>query len=124
MVKGGIMRLAKIKNRYLFKSNNPNGVHTYATYYDRKNQRYNAIQLTHLYVKDSNRFKQVSKGNIMVTKFKEFDVPSGVRNQYYNKNVNGGKIDLKDKNVTYIAKQHLTKKQSDKIKLFANKLHK
>ena len=118
------MRLVNIKNRYMFKSSNPNGIHTYATYYDRKNKQYNAVQLTHLYVKDANRFKQVSKGNIMVTKFKEFDVPSGVRNQYYNKNVNGGKIDLKDKNVTYIAKRHLTKKQSDKIKLFANKLHK
>ncbi|MBE5764015.1 MAG: hypothetical protein E7339_00235 [Clostridiales bacterium] len=117
------MRLVKIKNRYLFKSNNPNGTHTYATYYDRKNKRYNAIQLTHLYVKDNNRFKQVARGNIMVTKFKEFDVPSGVRNQYYFKNVSGGKIDLKDKNVIYISKRHLSKKQSEKIKLFANSKH-
>ena len=74
-------------------------------------------------MKDENRFKQVSKGNIMVTKFKEFDVPSGVRNQYYYKNVYGGKIDLQDKNITYISKRHLNKKQSDKIKLFANKAH-
>lgn len=119
------MRLVKIKNRYMFKSSNPNGVHTYATYYDRQNKRYNAIQLTHLYVKDANRFKQVSKGNIMVTKFKEFDVPSGVRNQYYNKNVNGGKINLNDKsNVKLVSKRHLNKKQSDKIKLFANKPYK
>ena len=117
------MRLVKIKNLYLFKSNNPNGTHTYATYYDRKNKRYNAVQLTHLYVKDEKRFKQVSKGTIQIMKFKEFDVPSGVRNQYYTKNVNGGKIDLKDKNVTYIAKNHLSKKQSDKIKLFAKKVH-
>ena len=116
------MRLVKIKNGYLFKSNNPNGTHTYATYYDRKNKRYNAIQLTHLYVKDENRFKQVKRGNIMVTKFKEFDVPSGVRNQYYNKTVNGGKIDLKDKaNVKLISSRHLSKQQSDKIKTFANK---
>lgn len=118
------MRLVKIKNRYLFNSNNPNGTHAYAAYYDRKNKRYNAVQLTHLYIKDENRFKQVKRGNIMVTKFNEFDTPSGVRNQYYNKNINGGKIDLKDKNVTYIAKRYLTKKQSDKIKLFANKPHK
>ena len=117
------MRLVNIKNRYMFKSNNPNGIHTYATYYDKTNKCYNAVQLTHLYVKDNKRFKQVSKGNIMVTKFKEFDVPSGVRNQYYNQNVNGGKIDLKNKNVIYIAKRHLSKKQSDKIKLFANKVH-
>ena len=119
------MKLVNIKNRYMFNSNNPNGKHTYAVYYDRKNKRYHAIQLTHLYVKDANRFKQVSKGNIMVTKFKEFDVPSGVRNQYYNKNVNGGKINLNDKsNVKLVSKRHLSKKQSDKIKLFANKPHK
>lgn len=118
------MRLVKIKNKYLFNSNNPNGIHTYATYYDRKNKRYNAIQLTHLYVKDEKRFKQVSKGNIMVTKFKEFDVPSGVRNQYYTKNINGGKIDLKDKeNVVKVEKRHLSKKQADKIKLFAKKIY-
>ena len=61
----------------------------------------------------------------MVTKFKEFDVPSGVRNQYYNKNIHGGKIDLKDKsNVKLVSKRHLSKKQSDKIKLFANKIYK
>ena len=81
------MRLVKIKNKYLFNSNNPNGTHTYAAYYDRANKRYNAVQLTHLYVKDDKRFKQVKRGDIMVTKFKEFDVPSGVRNQYYNKNI-------------------------------------
>ena len=119
------MRLVKIKNKYLFKSDNPNGTHTYAAYYDRKNKRYNAVQLTHLYVKDEKRFKQVSKGTIKVMKFKEFDVPSGVRNQYYSKNVQGGKIDLKDEtNVKVISNRHLSKKQSDKIKLFANKLYK
>ena len=61
----------------------------------------------------------------MVTKFKEFDVPSGVRNQYYSKNVNGGKIDLKDAtNVKIVSKRHLSKKQSDTIKLFARKSYK
>ena len=119
------MRLVKIKNRYLFKGNNPNGTHTYATYYDRQNKRYNAVQLTHLYVKDANRFKQVQRGDIMITKFKEFDVPSGVRNQYYSKNVNGGKINLNDKsNVKLVSNRHLSKKQSDKIKLFAKRKHK
>lgn len=119
------MRLVKIKNSYLFNSNNPNGTHTYATYYDRKNKRYNAIQLTHLYVKDENRFKQVKRGNIMITKFKEFDTPTGVRNQYYNKNINGSKIDLNDKvNVVKVSKRFLPKKQSTQIKNFANKLFK
>lgn len=118
------MRLVKIKNKYLFNSNKPNGYHYYATYYDRKNKRYNAVQLTHLYVKDSTRFNQVSKGNIMVMKFNGFDVPSGVRNQYYFKDVNGQNICLKNKNVLHVSKNHLKKKQSDKIRLFAKKPHK
>ena len=38
-----------------------------------------------------NYLCQIFLVNIMVIKFKEFDVPSGVRNQYYNKNVNAEK---------------------------------
>ena len=68
---------------------------------------------------------QVKRGNIMVTKFKEFDVPSGVKKDCYYKTIDGGKINLKDKsNVKFISNRHLNKKQSDKIKLFANKRYK
>ncbi len=46
----------------------------------------------------------------MTTKFKEFDVPSGLRNQYYSKNVNSGKINLNDKsNVKLVSNRHLSK---------------
>ena len=49
-------------------------------------------------------------------------MPTGVQNYYYSKNIRGGKIDLKDKtNVKVISNRHLSKKQSDKIKLFARK---
>lgn len=119
------MRLVKIKNRYLFKSKNPNGNHVYAVYYDRKEKCYRAVGLTHLYLKDEKRFVQVSKGNIMKMKFNEFEVPSGVKNSYFDKNSLGGKIDLKDKNnVTLISPKHLSKKQSDKIKNFAKRKEK
>ena len=118
------MRLAKIKNRYLFKSNNPNGNHSYAVYYDRSSRSYRAVGLTHLYVKDNARFKQVQKGHIMVTKFKEFDVPSGVKNSYFSKNSAGGKIDLKHKDVLSVTKRHLSKKQANNIKKFATRLEK
>ena len=74
------MRLFKIKNKYLFKSDKPHGTHTYAVYKDKKTGENRAVALTHLYVKDDKRFQQVKKGNIAITKFKEFDVPSGVKN--------------------------------------------
>lgn len=114
------MRLAKIKNKYLFKGDKPEGTHTYAVYYDKPSKRYRAVALTHLYVKDDKRFKQVKKGNIRIEKFKEFDVPLGVKNYYYDKTTTGRKIDLSDKNnVIKTEKRYLSKSQSERIKKFA-----
>lgn len=113
------MRLAKIKNKYLFDSEKPNGTHTYAVYYDRQSKRNRAIALTHLYVKDDKRFKQVHKGNILVSHFKEFETPTGVQNYYYSKTISGKKINLKDKEIVKVYKRYLPKKQSDKLKIFA-----
>lgn len=116
------MKLYNIRNDYLFDSDKPQGVHVYAVYYDKKNKRYNAIQTTHLYIKDEKRFKQVKKGNIAVTKFKEFDVPSGVKNSYFSKNIHGTKINIKDKkNVMPIGSRYLSKAQSDFLKSFAKR---
>ena len=112
------MRLAKIKNRYLFNSDNPNGNHTYGVYYDKPTKRYRAVGLTHLYVKDNKRFIQIKQGKIMVMKFKDFDTPSGVKNTYFDKNVSGGKIDLTHPDVLSISK-YLSKNQSQTIKNFA-----
>ena len=114
------MRLAKIKNSYMYKTKpDDNGIHHYLVFYDRKNKRYNAVQLTHLYIKDKDRFRQVNKKIIKIEKFKEFDLPSGVRKGIYSSNVFGGKIDLKDNdNIEKIYNRHLSKKQSDRIKSF------
>ena len=91
------MRLVKIRNKYLFNSDKPNGTHSYAVYYDRVHKENRAVALTHLYIKDQKRFRQVKKGNIMITNFKDFDTPTGVKNYYYSKNTNGQKINLKEK---------------------------
>lgn len=115
------MRLVRIKNKYLYNSENPNGIHTYAVYYDKQSKSNRAIALTHLYVKDKNRFKQVKNGNIMVSNFKEFDTPTGVKNYYYSKNTKGKKINLKDNDIVKVYKRYLPKKQADKMKKFACK---
>ena len=82
----------------------------------------NAIQLTHLYIKDNKRFIQVNKGLIKVEKFKEFDVPSGVRRKVYETNIHGGSINLKDKkNARKVYSRYLSKKQSNRIMNFINK---
>lgn len=114
------MRIARIKDSYLFKGTKKDGIHPYALYYDRPTKRYRAVALTHLYVKDEKRFKQVKKGNIRIEKFKEFDVPSGVKNYYYDKTITGKKIDLSDNtNVVKIENRNFSKAQSERIKKFA-----
>ncbi|MBO4962912.1 MAG: hypothetical protein J6C97_03950 [Clostridia bacterium] len=119
------MRLATIKNRYLFKDDNPNGIHTYGVYYDKPTKRYRAVGLTHLYIKDNKRFIQVRRGNLLIMDFKEFETPSGVKNSYFDKNVNGGKIDVYDKNnVKFLSNRFLSKSQSDTIKNFATRKEK
>lgn len=113
------MRLVKIRNKYLFKNNNPNGTHVYAVYYDRRTKQNRAVALTHLYNKDTKRFEQVRKGKIMITRFKEFDTPTGVKNYYYTKNIYGKNINLEDNDVVKVNKNYLPKHQSDIIKKFA-----
>lgn len=114
------MRIAKIKNIYMYKTRKDDqGSHHYLVFFDRKNRRYDAVQLTHLYKKDEKRFAKIRNGLLLKEKFKEFDVPSGVGNQIYASNTSGGKIDLKDKrNVTFVSKRHISKKQKARIERF------
>lgn len=120
------MRIANIKNKYMYKTySSDNGSHSYLIFYDRKKKRYNAVQLTHLYIKDKKRFVQVNKGNIKVEKFKEFDVPSGVKNHVYETDVNGKNIKLKNNtNIDKVFRRHLSSKQSSRIMIFLNKFKK
>ena len=115
------MRLAKIINKYMYKGDDGEGHHHYLIFYNRKEKRYNAIQLTHLYLKDKKRFTRVKKGLLKIEKFKEFDVPSGVKNKVFNHNADGLKIDLKNKNVINISKRYISKKQKNRIMNFINK---
>ena len=117
------MRIAKIKNKYMYETNeNDNGTHFYLIFYDKKSKRYKAIQLTHLYYKDEKRFRQVKIGQISIEKFKEFEVPSGVRDKCYEHNAKGEKIDINDRqNVEFIYKRNLSQIQKTRIMNFVNK---
>ena len=115
------MRLAKIKNKYMYKSDNGDGYHHYLVFFNRKEKRYNAIQLTHLYIKDLKRFGQVRQRALKIEKFKEFEVPSGVNRKIIKSNVNGEKIDLKNKNVLGLGRRYISAKQKNRIMSFINK---
>ena len=113
------MKLAKIKDGYMFRTDNPNGEHTYALFYDKKSKSYRAVQTTHLYRKDEKNHKKIISGALMKVRFPNCELPSGVQRFYYSKNVNGEKINIKDKSVTFISNRHLPKRISSKIKSFA-----
>lgn len=99
-----IMRLAKIKNGYMFNSDNPQGVHTYVTYTDKKSKEVRAIPTTHLYVPDKANMEKLHKGLLCKVKFPNYDAVSGVHNYYYTKNSFGGKIDMNNCAVTSLEK--------------------
>lgn len=115
-----IVRIARIKDSYIFDKNSK-GSHLYAVYYVRSSRSYRAVGLTHLYTPDPNRFNQVKKRILMKTKFPNFETPSGVDNKFYSKNINGGNIDLKSKDILSISKRHLPAKQAKSIIGFAKK---
>lgn len=116
------MRIARITNKYMYKCEDKEHAdkhHYYLLYYDRKNKHYNAIQLTHLYIRDEDRFKLIDKNLAIIEKFKEFKVPSGVRKGVYTKTYRGKNINLNSKYIEKLYDRHLSKKQSDRIKEFA-----
>lgn len=116
-----LLRIAKIRDGYMFKSKNPNGAHFYAVYYDGPSISYRTIGLTHIYNADPKRVSQVKAKILKKVKLPQFETPSGVKKYYQDHNLEGGKIDLKDgKNVLEVSKRHLPPKLSEEIKNFAN----
>ena len=113
------MRIARIKDGYMFKTENPECEHNYLLFYDKKSKSYRAIQTTHLYRRDEKRFKQVKSNALLYVKFPGAEVPSAVRNYHYTHNIDGKKIDINDPSVKIVSKRHLPKKLSSKIKSFA-----
>lgn len=112
------MKLVKIKNSYMFKSDNPNGFHDYLVFYNRETRSYFAVQLTHLYVRDKKRFVQVQKGNILIQKFKEYETPSGVKKEIYKNDVNGKKLVLKNNSEIKKIYRRISRKQEINVKNF------
>lgn len=109
------MRIAWIRNRYMFKSDDPNGKHAYAVYYDRKSKRYRAVQTTHLYIMDPKRKPAYKKGFIKEMKLPGFTFPSGVKNSYYSTATDGKPISLKHPDVLSVSKRHLPKQKARMI---------
>jgi len=112
------MRIAKIKNKYMYHTDS-DGAHHYLIYYDRKHKRYNAIQLTHLYYEDKRRTAQLGLKLIKKEKFSIFETPSGVKKYVYTSDVHGNKLKLENNdNIEKLSSWHIPKLQSKRIKRF------
>jgi hypothetical protein len=120
------MRIAKIKNKYLFNSTNPNGTHDYLVYIDTKTGENRAVELTHLYNPDIKRFNQIKIGLLKKMSFSHRDTPSGVKNKYHRKDTNGNPLNFNDICVDLNSyKTHkVTNKQASDVIKFAKKPNK
>lgn len=117
------MKIAKIKNRYMFNSSNPNGYHDYLVYKDKNSGQIRAIQLTHLYNEDRLRFSQIRSGLLKSFKLPHRETPSGVNNGYITTDINGNPLNLRHSDVdlnTY-RKHRITQKKQNDILNFAHR---
>lgn len=112
------MKLAKIKNRYIFHSDKPNGYHTYLIYYDKRDKKHYAITTTHLYKADPKRMGQVRDGIYKKMKLPGHELPSGIYHKPNKTNVFGGDIDIHSKDVQL--KQSISKSKAKKVLRFIN----
>ena len=95
------MKLVKIRDKYMYKpitpaqkaKYNPNGVHTYLVYKDKRSGEVRAIRTTHMY--EPQKEKLLEKGGLMVVKLPKIKYPSGIRNGYVTTDINGNPLDLK-----------------------------
>ena len=99
----------------------PNGHHTYAVYKDKKTNKYRAIQLTHLY--EPKKVAQIEKGQLKVEKLSCFKYPTGVRNNYYDKYLDGNDLNF-GKGTKHQFVGYVPNSQAKRIRDFAKKKHK
>lgn len=110
-------KLVSIKNKHIFNSNKPETSHYYVKYYDKKNKETRLVGLTHLYDISEGNKQRLSKGLIKEEKFKALYLPSGVKNKYIRKDINGKP--LKYNSSIYTDVQVVSKRQTKRIVRFA-----
>lgn len=124
------MKLVKIRDKYMYKpitpaqkaKYNPNGVHPYLVYKDKRSGETRAIRTTHMY--EPHKEKLLEKGGLMVVRLPKIKYPSGIRNGYVTTDINGKPLDLKAVNaINYGGKNavYVPTYQAEKIRRFARK---
>lgn len=115
------VRVAKIKNRYLFRKNTGykrNGYHHYLVYTDKYTGQNVAVETTHLYNKDSRRFAELRSGKGIKMSLPGMETPSMVTKKFYTTNSNGKGIDFAHRDVK--VKSRITKSKTKRLFKFIN----
>ena len=110
------VRVAKIRNRYIFKHNkgaDRRGFHHYLIYYDKYTGKNVAVQTTHLYLKDKKRFLQLSQGRGIKMDLSGFETPSMVLKKAYVYDAKDRPLDFAHRDVHVKAK--LSKSKARKV---------
>ena len=117
------MKIVKVRNDLMYRSrNNRDGFHYYAFFWDKRHQKYNAIQLTHIARKDPTRYYQADNGLIKAIRIKQLDrySDSGVRNAKYINDINGNPL---HPNMGTVVVNKVSGSSSAKIMNFAHVLY-
>lgn len=112
------MKIVKVRNKLMFNSPNPNGIHYYAFFWNRKYRKYNAIQLTHISKKDNVRYQQADNGDIKPIRLKKIDkyADNGITKKNYISDVNGNKL---NPSMGLVVDNKVSGSSAKKIKNFA-----
>ena len=96
------VHVAKIKNRYIFRNNkgaDRNKFHHYLVYTDKYTGQNVAVQTTHLYRKDKERFEELRAGRGIKMSLPGMETPSLVIKKFHTTNANGKGIDFAHRDV-------------------------
>lgn len=106
----------------MFKSKNPEGIHYYCFFWNRKYKKYNAVRLTHIANKDSRRYFQVDSGYIKPIRLKQIDkyADNGITKERYINDVNGNNL---HPNMGVVAVKNVSSSSATKIKKFGTSLY-
>ena len=116
------MQIVKVKNKLMFKSKNPNGVHYYAFYWNKKYRRYNAVRLTHIAKKDNVRYAQADNGSIKPIRINALDkyADNGITKCNYISDINGNPLNPK---MGIPIVKNVSSSSSKKIKTFGTVIY-
>lgn len=103
----------------MYESENPEKVHTYAMYRDKKTKELRAVRTTHLY--ETGKVRAIEKGHLKVEKFRGIKYPSGVLNKYTTNDINGKPLTYRGVKAERVPKGHIPRRQAKRIKDFAKK---